>query len=599
MRSTEENAAWQRASVALFDAFRGTRAVFAGTCAEYDWSHECLMEDETPLKPRTPYGAAKNATRAAVEAIAAARGVSVGWGRLFFLYGPHEPRGRLVSDLCEGLLAERDIELSAGIALIRCFAKPIHCLAIALRHAITVGVKAADSNLSHGIALIRQGDAAGGTRWLDALGQMPAANEEQRALRDQANLALGYAALQREAPEQARQYLERIRLKGPSSDKALLGYGWATLGLKQPKLALVSWTELAQRDPSQPAVQEARLAVSYALAELGADTQARDGYQSALGSYQDEDHRLGEAIAALDDPAWLDELLARNPGVEMAWFRDAEDVPHLPHLRLLAPALAGHAFQESFKTWRDLRFLQDNLAAWQETLAVYRTMLDERRKAFQERLPDVASQRQQLNPAALLPRQQQLDGELAQAEADADGHAFADPAQRALLQRADRARDTLARLQAAPANPEVPAATLQDAAERLRILQGLLAWDLSQAYPERRWAARKALGDSAQGLQQAQTARQALDQAARDEAQRFVQFQQRIDELSRRIQALQAPLATASSQQAQALSRLAQDGLRQQQERLAGYAQQARYALAQLLDRGRDASTEPEHAPTP
>ncbi|WP_374427824.1 tol-pal system YbgF family protein [Ideonella dechloratans] len=450
-----------------------------------------------------------------------------------------------------------------------------------------------------GIALIRQGDAAGGTRWLDELGQMPAANEEQRALRDQANLALGYAALQREAPEQARQYLERIRLKGPSSDKALLGYGWAALGLKQPKLALVSWTELAQRDPSQPAVQEARLAVSYALAELGADTQARDGYQSALGSYQDEDQRLGEAIAALDDPAWLDELLARNPGVEMAWFRDAEDVPHLPHLRLLAPALAGHAFQESFKTWRDLRFLQDNLAAWQETLAVYRTMLDERRKAFLERLPDVASQRQQLDPAALLPRQQQLDGELAQAEADADGRAFADAAQRALLQRADRARDTLARLQAAPASPDAPAATLQDAAERLRVLQGLLAWDLSQTYPERRWAARKALGDSAQGLQQAQAARQALDQAARDEAQRFVQFQQRIDELSRRIQALQAPLATASAQQAQALSRLAQDGLRQQQERLAGYAQQARYALAQLLDRGRDASTEPEHAPTP
>jgi nucleoside-diphosphate-sugar epimerase len=118
MRSVEENAAWQQASVDLFEAFAdvgGTRAVFAGTCAEYDWSHERLVEDETPLKPRTPYGTSKNATREAVSAMAATRGVSVAWARLFFLYGPHEPRGRLVSDLCESLLAEREIELTAGL----------------------------------------------------------------------------------------------------------------------------------------------------------------------------------------------------------------------------------------------------------------------------------------------------------------------------------------------------------------------------------------------------------------------------------------------------------------------------------------------------
>ena len=118
MRSTDENEAWTRASVSLFEAFAaagGKRAVFVGTCAEYDWSYERLIEDETPLKPRTPYGASKNATRETVQAAAASRNASVAWARLFFLYGPYEPRGRLVSDLCEGLLAGRDIELSSGL----------------------------------------------------------------------------------------------------------------------------------------------------------------------------------------------------------------------------------------------------------------------------------------------------------------------------------------------------------------------------------------------------------------------------------------------------------------------------------------------------
>jgi len=65
-----------------------------------------------------------------------------------------------------------------------------------------------------GVALIRGGDAEQGAHWLDDLGRMPAANEEQRRLRDQANLALGFSALQREEPEQARQWLERVRLNG-------------------------------------------------------------------------------------------------------------------------------------------------------------------------------------------------------------------------------------------------------------------------------------------------------------------------------------------------------------------------------------------------
>ncbi len=118
MRSEAENQTWARASLDMFESFAaagGRRAVFGGTCAEYDWRHERLVEGETPLLPRTPYGTAKNALRDAVEALAPARGVVVGWARLFFLYGPYEPRGRLVTDICCGLLAKQEVELSTGL----------------------------------------------------------------------------------------------------------------------------------------------------------------------------------------------------------------------------------------------------------------------------------------------------------------------------------------------------------------------------------------------------------------------------------------------------------------------------------------------------
>ncbi|MEA2334601.1 MAG: hypothetical protein QOG40_1091, partial [Solirubrobacteraceae bacterium] len=63
--SSTQNLRWVECSLALLRAFAaagGRRAVIAGTCAEYDWSQECLDED-APLNPATLYGAAKHGLR--------------------------------------------------------------------------------------------------------------------------------------------------------------------------------------------------------------------------------------------------------------------------------------------------------------------------------------------------------------------------------------------------------------------------------------------------------------------------------------------------------------------------------------------------------
>ena len=109
-----ENERWRAASVQLLDAFAasgGTRAAVAGTCAEYDWSGSgILSEASTPLVPRTPYGAAKNALRAAAEAMS----ISLAWGRIFFLYGPHEDERRLVASVTRALLAGEPARTTHG-----------------------------------------------------------------------------------------------------------------------------------------------------------------------------------------------------------------------------------------------------------------------------------------------------------------------------------------------------------------------------------------------------------------------------------------------------------------------------------------------------
>lgn len=112
-----ENLRWVGASLNLYLEFAkagGTRAVIAGSCAEYDWSYEELNEASTPLAPHTLYGQSKHALRVLLEQAGRQTPVRMAWGRVFFLYGPHEAPGRLVSDVIQSLLGRREARCSDG-----------------------------------------------------------------------------------------------------------------------------------------------------------------------------------------------------------------------------------------------------------------------------------------------------------------------------------------------------------------------------------------------------------------------------------------------------------------------------------------------------
>jgi nucleoside-diphosphate-sugar epimerase len=113
-----ENLRWVAASLELVRAFRqagGERAVLSGTCAEYEWGHGLCSEASTPTVPATLYGACKLALHQVVEAYARQSGMSAAWGRIFLLYGPHEPPARLVASVARALLRGEPAPCSHGM----------------------------------------------------------------------------------------------------------------------------------------------------------------------------------------------------------------------------------------------------------------------------------------------------------------------------------------------------------------------------------------------------------------------------------------------------------------------------------------------------
>ncbi len=116
--TSTENLLWAAATLELVRAFAtagGRRVVGAGTCAEYEWGRPGpCVEGVTPLRPATLYGTAKDATRAVLEAGAPELGIEVAWGRVFFLYGPHEDERRLVASVAKALVEGRPAPTGDG-----------------------------------------------------------------------------------------------------------------------------------------------------------------------------------------------------------------------------------------------------------------------------------------------------------------------------------------------------------------------------------------------------------------------------------------------------------------------------------------------------
>lgn len=112
-----ENVKWVQASLELLMAFQqsgGERTVFAGSCAEYDWNYGYYSESVTPLNPSTLYGVCKNSLQRVVTQFSFQTGLNSAWGRIFFLYGPHENPQRLVPSVIHSLLKGNEAICSHG-----------------------------------------------------------------------------------------------------------------------------------------------------------------------------------------------------------------------------------------------------------------------------------------------------------------------------------------------------------------------------------------------------------------------------------------------------------------------------------------------------
>jgi tetratricopeptide (TPR) repeat protein len=427
-----------------------------------------------------------------------------------------------------------------------------------------------------GVAMVRMGELDAGAKLLNEVGTMKVQGplrDELLGLRDRANVALGFAYLQADLDGDAKPVLQRVRLNGPFSNKALLGAGWADVANQNYRQALAPWLELSKRELLDGAVQESLLAVPYAFAQLDAEPLAAQYYSKALQIFDAEITRLDSAIVEAGDGRLLNALL-KDDDLEMSgWYWQLDSLPDDDRTRYLYFTIADHRFHEGLKTYRQLIALNIHLEEWRDKLGIYMDMRDARILAYGERLPELENRVNQFDLASMEESYELLQAHSIAVREEHDIVSLASPQEQDQWQR-------LIALEDSPAWTGSP-----DQREKQRVLKGLLQWNMEKEFRVRAWQQDRAIAELGIELERTRAQFAGLESATASVAGTVRDFDSRIALLRPRIELLQQKLRVSMQNYGDYLQVIAEAELNGQKDRMLTYRAQARFALASIFDR--------------
>jgi len=429
-----------------------------------------------------------------------------------------------------------------------------------------------------GVALVKSGQQQEGVDLLNDVGELNPfkISHELNALRDKANLALGFADLHGKQPDNAIRDFQRVRLSGPLSNKALLGLGWAYTEQKEYRKALNPWLELQHRVALDTSVQESMIAIPYVMEKLGKQRLAIKYYDKAIQAYTGEIQRLEEVMTAVQHGELLRAMTPANLDDETSLPLHTFGLPDSISAPYLHDMMASNEFQEAYSNLQNLMYLRYVLQHWETQLPSYQLMLAERRKAYYERLPKVASDARLQQITQMSEARDKLAAQIKHIEQSNDGLALVTADEADQLESLDNIKKNLQLL----SNSE----DLADAKDKYQLMQGILYYRTQSEFIPRLWQARQDLIDLDKALARVKKTKRDLVRAANAAPRYFQGYGAKINQYRQRIDSLLGSLDGAIRQQQVQIQNMAMQDLAQRRRQLQNYHVRARFGIARLYD---------------
>ena len=443
------------------------------------------------------------------------------------------------------------------------------------------------SGYNLGIALLEDGRPQDAIEQLDRAGQANGGDDSVLAIRDKSNLVLGTLLVESGRFAEAMRFFDRVRLDGPFSNSALLSSGWAAVAAEDFERAVVPWSILADREITDPAVQEAKLALPYAYGELDVYGRAALMYAGALDSFGGELRKLDDSIRSIREGKFLEALVREEIRQDADWVIGLRSLPESPETYYLMELMASHDFQTALQNYLDLEDLRRKLASWHINFDAFDDIVGLRRQYYEPLLPDVDREFRELDSRMRLRYEQhkllerRLQGMLTV------------PRPEFLATTDERiAGEQLAQLASGLEGVDTPQA--EALRQRIRRLQGILTWVLRTEYHERLSVFDRHLKELDEAVDVLDAQYEAFVRTRQAAVHSFEGYDTPITRLRRRVQESLANVNLLMARQGRMLEIVAVDELLARRELLEKYQDEARFALADSYDRATKAQAELE-----
>jgi outer membrane protein assembly factor BamD (BamD/ComL family) len=419
---------------------------------------------------------------------------------------------------------------------------------------------------------------------LEKAGAVKARTEPSRAIRDKANLVRGTMLLKTGQFDEARSSLERVRMDGPFSNQALLSAGWADMSSNRAERALVPWKLLVSRNHTDPAVQEAMLALPYAYGQLEVHGRAAHLYGQALQTYGNELERLDASITSIREGKFLEALVREEIRKDRDWVIRLRELPESPETHYLMELLASHDFQTALSNYLDLEDLRKRLKRWRSSFDAYEDIIRVRRQYYEPLLPGLDQQFRELDSRRRLRLEQheiladRLQGMLVAPRPEF----LATNEERQLTRQLERLAEGID-----PATDNV-------LLTRIQRLQGLVTWQIKTEYHDRLTRFYEHLQDSQRAVDILDKQYNEFVRVRQAATHSFEGYDVPIRRMRTRVGDAIARIDRLMARQGNMLEQVAVRELEIRAHRLEGYEDRARYALADSYDRATAAQSKVE-----
>ncbi len=486
--------------------------------------------------------------------------------QIFMANGRFDDASRILKELQGGKSLEGFITSKLGIALLR-------------------GGKVREgrqyegfTSYNLGIALLRGGKVREGRQYIDRTGRIESDNQATLAIKDKSNLALGDMLMSENNFEGAKDVLDRVRLSGPFSNRALLGSGWADASQERFESALVPWTILAEREVTDSAVQEGLLAVPYAYGKLGVYSKAALLYGKALEAFGKEIDKLGASITSIHEGKFLKALVREELKQDANWVVKLRELPETPETFYLLDLMASHDFQESLKNYLDLEQLRKKLEVWSGDLVAFEDIIEQRLAYYKPLLPAIDREFRRLDSQMRL-RLEQRD------------HIEQRLKNMLVVPRPDylaTAKERIISEQIAHLERKLTTggtAVPSEVKARIKRLRGVLHWNIYTEYDRRLTETYKHLRELNQVIDQLNLQYAAFVRTRQAATQSYQGYDDVIRSQRARITAARKKVEELMARQGQMLENMAVNELSKRRDRLDELQVKARFALADSYDR--------------